>query len=194
MIMIDNEKLEEFLKLRKLASQGDGQAYYNLGCYYFCGLVVDKDVAKAADYHFSARQRGVDFCFEKEGEAYTPKYDEFIKIYKQMSNWVIKYTYSYYYECCGGCGDDYAVADNSYHPFFYPGKNIVEKIILDKDGNFIAVTVKAAAHSCILHPTFYVDGKIEGRNYSNDICPEMDGMEDWGYRDSYELIKKEDVK
>lgn len=190
--IIDNETLENFLNARKLTSQGDGQAQYDLGCYYFCGLVVDENISKAANYHFYAMHRGVDFCFEKDGKPYKPTYNEFINIYKQMSCFQVKYSYSYYYECNAGCGDDFAIADTVYLPLFVPNKKIVEKIILDKDCNFIAVTIKAETHTCILHPTFYIDGVIEGRNYSNDISPNIEDMEDWGYRDSYELVKKEE--
>lgn len=193
--MEENKQREEFEQVKNLAKQGDAEALFKLGSYHFRGLLVEKDVEKAADLHIKAFQAGFsEVCFEKDGEEFTPTLIELIEIYKQATLWRIRHDYYHYHEYYAGSGDDYSYQGIDDYCIFSPYHKLVKKVIVGKENEFAGVAISARVYIGSLTPTLFVDGTLIGSNEFDEMCPRMDGPEDWGYRDKYTLVKEGQAK
>ena len=193
--MTEVEQREEFEKIEKQANEGDAQALFKLGSYYFRGLVVEQDFAKAAELHLKAFQSGYsEVCYEKEGEVFVPELSQLVEIYKQLDLWRIRKDYSHYHEYYAGCGDDYSYSGVDDYNIFSPYHSFVKKVIVDKDYKFVGLSIEARVYVGSVTPTLFVDGTIKGSNSYDESCSRMDGPEDWGHRDRYTLVKREENK
>ncbi len=191
--MTEAERKEKFAEIESLAKQGDAEGLFKLGCYYYQGLVVEQDIVKAAELHLKAIENGYsEVCYEKQEETFKPTFEQLVEIYKQASEWRIRRDYYHYHEYYAGSGDDYSYGGIDDYCIFSPYHDFVKKVILDKDNKFIGLSISARVYVGSVTPTFFVDGTIKGRNSYDESCSRMDGPEDWGHRDKYTLVKKQD--
>ncbi|MCL2042797.1 MAG: sel1 repeat family protein [Treponema sp.] len=67
----------DIIKLQEQAEQGDAEAQYNLGCYYYFGRVIQKDFEKAVHWLTEAADQGntgaqywLGHCYDNNGDGF----------------------------------------------------------------------------------------------------------------------------